>query len=889
MSNQRTSKSNSTDKQTDHSKSKQFGLLWRLFKKLLRLSLVLLPIAFAGLYLLYQHYAQDLPNFDQLHRYRPSLISRVYDRNGKEIGAFFKERRTLIPLQDVSPNLINAILSAEDADFYKHQGLDYKGMLRALLNSLKAGKLKGSGSTITQQTVKNILLNQEKSFRRKMKELILTYRLESQSNVSKDDILYLYVNTIYLGHGRFGVEEACQYYFGKSAKDISIAQAAVIAGIIQSPENHSPRKNKDNTLRRKAYVLKEMFENQKISKAEYEAAQKDPIHLIDVPPSYPSTAQWFVQEIKKQLIHFFETEKGLSKEDAEYLLSTGGYEIKTTLDLDLQVQAQAALVKALKDLDQRQKYYQIKKIYTPPQKIKREIEYTEVKKKKTIVKKRVVYEDVPDTGPSVQEIEKWQKQRETWFKKNGGLQNQQEIEGLFKEQTSTHLVFDLGNNRLGHLDIHYLQRIGTLKAGDVLTNLKIKSIQSDQVTLALDLPQGTMVSLNPLTREVLAIVGGSDYDLSPYNRALQAKRQLGSSFKPFLWGAALDQTQQKLNNADHIQGKVYHPAVLLLDSPEVYHIPGSPKWSPKNYDDTFDGEISMSYALAKSKNTVAVRLLQDIGLDQLKAFSQAAGISFANVSDEAYNLTLALGSLEITPLEQCNAFATLGADGKFDQPKWILEVKQGQDVIALPKELIPSPESMAQHLDENVVWVLREMMRAVILEGSGSALKNYPFEIVGKTGTSNESKDTWFMSTAGNLTVGAWIGFDQPKSLNQKTNEAGGKTALPVVKMFLENIQYPVENWRPMPSGVEMRFINPKDGLLLEPSAANGKMVSFLKGSEPKEYSEQQAEGSNEQDFFYGNQEETSNQDASTIAPTDQLIPSSQDPPAKKIKIEDLF
>jgi penicillin-binding protein 1A len=856
MSSKKTSKPKRRDIKVDDSKPKSSSWLWWIIKKMIGLTILMTPIIWTGLYYLYQHYAQDLPDFNQLQAYRPPLITRVYDRNGIEIGAFFKERRTLVPLEAVSKNLINAILSAEDADFYKHQGLDYKGMLRALLNSLKAGKLKGSGSTITQQTVKNILLNQEKSFRRKMKELILTYRLESQSNVSKDDILYLYINTIYLGHGRFGVEEACQYYFGKPAKEISIAQAAIIAGIIQSPENHSPRKNKDNTARRKAYVLKEMLENQKITQAEYETAKNEPINLVELPPSYPSTAQWFVQEVKKQLIKYFETEKGISKEEAEYQLSTGGYEIKTTLDFNLQQSAQSSLLQTLKSLDQRQKYYQIKKIYQPPAKIKKEIEYTEIKKKKTITKKKVVYEDVPDTGPTAKDIEIWQKKRSEWFKKNGELRNHQEIEALFIEKTNTHIIFDLGNQKRGALPISYQHRIGELKAGEVLTLLKVKSTQSQIVELELELPQGTIIALQPITREVLVMVGGSDYDFSPYNRAIQAKRQLGSSFKPFLWGAALDQTQQRLKDQNQLQAKLYHPAVLLLDSPEIYHIPGAPRWSPRNYDERYDGEISMSLALAKSKNTVAVRLLQDIGLDQLKQFAQASGISFANVSPEAYNLTLALGSIEITPLEQCNAFATLGADGKFDQPKWILSIKQGDQLLNLPPSLVPSHDTQVQNLDENVVWVLREMMRAVILEGSGSALKNYPFEIVGKTGTSNESKDTWFMSTLANLTTGAWIGFDQPKSLNLRSNESGGKTALPAVKLFLESIQYPVENWKPVPSGVEMRYINPKDGLLLDPNVPNGKMVSFLKGSEPKENSQQQAEGSSEQDFFYGNGEE---------------------------------
>lgn len=289
------------------------------------------------------YFGRDLPDYKSLGDYTPPQMSRVLDREGVQLGRFFEVRRTIVPFSEISSNMVKALLSAEDADFYEHQGLDYWGMLRAVYNSIRAGRLKGSGSTITQQTVKNILLTQEKTLARKVREVILTRRIESA--FSKDDILSMYLNTIYFGHGRYGIEEAARYYFAKHAHELDILQSATLAGLIQSPERHSPRRHPDSALRRRAYVLREMSQNNMISEEEYSRLLEAPLEIAPLPKVSQESAQWWVHYVGDTV----------SSHYGQVGLKTGGLTIKTTLDHRLQEAAQEAVREGLSALDRRQK------------------------------------------------------------------------------------------------------------------------------------------------------------------------------------------------------------------------------------------------------------------------------------------------------------------------------------------------------------------------------------------------------------------------------------------------------------------------------------------------------------------------------------------------------
>ena len=716
----------------------------------------------AGIFWWYGRGVAELDE-DRLKNYRPTQVTRIYARDGELIGELFEQRRTFIDYEDIPSHVENAFLAAEDADFYKHEGMDYMGMARALLKNLQAGEIKQGASTITQQVVKIFMLSPERTFERKVQELILARRLEQA--FTKKEILELYLNEIYLGHGRYGIEEASLFYFGKSVREIDLAQAAVLATLPKAPGRDSPIKNPDKAIERQKYVLGQMVEHGFCTQADAAAAQgqlrlADPGQREKV--KVVAGAEEFVDAVTEQL-----------REHYGDALPTLGAKVTTTVSLKLQADARASVLKGLQAIDGRNGY---------GRKLK----------------------------PASEEA-----QAEALAKGAGALSVGREVPGVVAAVEGETVTAKVGETLVAvavpagsRYDAPEQSLAEQFPVGAVV-QLRIVGEDAAEVFVG---PESAVVVADVATGEVLAMVGGSSYDRAQFNRALQAKRQPGSSFKPFVYGAAL-------------QSKEYTAATLISDSPEIYE-----KWKPTNFiRDRYKGDIRMRSALTSSVNTVAIKLADSVGIDKVHAFAKAAGIETA-LPD---NLSIALGTGEVTPFELCRAYLTLARGGERIEPTLIREVEApGGRGWVLPRE----PERV---LSEDVVFVLTSMMESVVKYGTGAKAKALGRPVAGKTGTSGDYHDAWFAGFTPRRVAVTWVGFDKPRKLGK--GETGGKAAVPI---WLETMKAAVEGepraFRPPPS-VLVRNIDKASGLLVPtgPAAADyqGKAMEeyFLAGTEPKD------------------------------------------------------
>ena len=720
----------------------------------------------------YLYFSRDLPDFHSLEEWRPPQTTRIHAADGTVLAELFRERRTVVPRDRISELVVQAILSAEDADFYRHEGLDYTGMARALYNSVKAGRLTGSGSTITQQTVKNLVLSPERTFERKAREIILARRIESR--LSKDDILTLYLNAIYWGHGRYGVQEAARFYWDKDAADLSLPQAAALAGIIQSPERLSPRKHPKRTKARRRFVLKEMAENGFITSAERDAAEGAPLALAKPPEArrapWVEDATWFVEVVRRQLVEAL----------GEDVVLTGGLRVSTTLDSARQQAAAKAVRVGLRALDSRQRFGR------------------------------------PEG--KVDNVARWRKQRARALGDSPPLGKV--VPARVESIDATALLLDLGvgRARVPRAEAARFARDGELPfaPGDLLTVRVRADGPRPPETMHAHLasaPQGALVVLDPRSHDVRALVGGYDHS-SAFDRATQARRQVGSAFKPFVWGAAYETRR-------------FTPATVMVDAPETWPIRPGKWWRPKNYTGKYRGPLPLADALAHSVNSVAVRLADEVGVPAVHAFARRAGLQGALVD----NLTVALASSDATPLELAGAYATIATGGQRSRPRFVVGVDSPHGPIAT--SLVEEP-AIEQAIPPDLAFLVRDSMRTVVTRGSGRRLKRFPRPVAGKTGTSNEARDTWFVALLPNVVAVAWVGFDTPRPLGKK--EAGSRTALPLVRRYLEAAEQEGPGWPDAPEGVVSRLVDPPTGKLAAPGAEGALEVNFLEGSEPTEH-----------------------------------------------------
>jgi len=719
----------------------------------------------AGMFWLYGA-DPNLPRITQLKDYKPKETTRILASDGKVIGELYEERRTFVTLDKVAPIMLQATIDAEDADFRTHGGISIVGMLRAIWVDIRSGRSRQGASTITQQVVKTFLLTPEKTVKRKLQEILLARRLEQA--LTKDDILTLYLNQIYYGGGRYGVEEAARFYFGKSALELNPGEAATLAGLPQSPERLSPFKHPDAAKARQTYVLEQLARHDHLSEADAQKYIDAPIQIVKNAEPYLDVAPEWIEAVKKEL----EKRYGPGVE-------TMGLTVKTTLDVGMEQAARAALESGVRALDERHGYR------GPASK---------VKPADVPARLKALTKEVPEAGPRVGDtydgiITAVSDEKKELTVDLGGWQG-------------TVFLGLPGDDRLNPAKKKPSERFAV---NDLVRVRRAPEIVKANA-LALELgPQSAMVVIDPTNRHVLAMVGGYDFHVGGFNRALRAKRQAGSSFKPYVYAAALDSGQ-------------FTPASIVNDAPEVYNL-----WKPKNYErEGFRGPVRLREALAESINTVAIRVIHDVTPAKAIEVAHALGIS-EELPDEP---SLALGSGVLTPLEHVNAYASFAVGGRFAPPVFIDSIDGAPEKAAEP----------VQAMRPEVAFLVTSMMESVIDHGTATLAKKLKREMAGKTGTSNSDKDAWFVGFTPDLVAGVWVGFDDMRVIGR--GETGAKAALPIWVDFMKvALKGRAAKAFVQPSGVVTARIDKRTGLLAAPGEAESDILNevFLEGTAPTE------------------------------------------------------
>ncbi len=649
-----------------------FRLLFRIFAVLTVLSTVGMTWVF------YRDLTIELPSVERLAHYVTPAATRIYADDGTLIGELYLEKRYPIPLDRIPPMVQQAFLSAEDADFYSHWGVNLAAVARAFFSNWHAGHTMQGGSTITQQVVKYLLLTQERSYRRKIQEIILALRLER--NLSKSDILTLYLNEIYLGSGAYGVEAAAREYFSKRTEDLSLSEAALLAGLPPAPSRYSPLKNWEQAKVRQRYVLERMIDEHYVSYAQAMEAWQEHLTLSPPPPSsYFSLAPYYVEHIRR----FLEKRYGGT---ATYQL---GLQVYTTVNLELQRAAEKALRDGIDVLCQR-------------------------------------------------------------------------------------------------------EHCGK---GDVPR------------------PEGSLLAIDLTSGQVKAMVGGYDFRTSQFNRATQAKRQPGSAFKPLIYAAALDHG--------------YTPASVVVDAP-ISFWDHNRYWTPHNYENQYFGPTRLRDALTFSRNVVTVKVAARLGTKYLTSYIPQLGIR----SHLQRNLSLALGTSEVTPLELARAYGVFATGGTLFEPLFITKITDGQD--GLLEEFTIKPK---QVISPETAYLITSMLKSVVERGTGKKVSALGRPVAGKTGTSNDFQDTWFMGYTPEMLTGVWVGFDEKRPLGDK--ETGGRVAAPIWLNFMQTAMgdRPVSDFA-LPEGISFAHINPRTGLRASPAGGPTILECFRRGTEPQAVTE---------------------------------------------------
>jgi penicillin-binding protein 1A len=741
---------------------------------------LLAALGAAGLAGMFWYYGSDpkLPRIATLQDYKPAQVNRVVTSDGELIGEIFEQRRSRVTFDELPESLVNAFVSAEDKGFWKHEGIDYIGMLRAALVNVREGKKKQGASTITQQVVKNLLLTPERSFRRKFQEILLARRLEK--TLSKEEILMLYANEIFFGHGRYGVQEASRYYFGKDVSELNVGESALLAGLPKGPNHYSPKKpkNHERAKDRQSYVLQEMMHNGYLTPEEAQRWIDEPIAVVAEANPEVGAAPEFVELAKAELMASIGAEG----------LTESGAEVVVTVDLKVQALARKALQENLRNYDERKGYGRpLKKLRE--NKIDLELVRMTKRMAKKGPKKGKVYQAIvlkahdPDAEITV----------DLGGYKAGILLTGDSESRYNPENKSASKRFPRGSV--------VRVMLGKVAAeGD--DEEKTPKHSEKQVVLAPG-PEGAVVIMDPKTRRVRALIGGYDTRLAGFNRATMAKRQAGSTFKPFVYAAAIDSGD-------------FTAASIVNDAPEVYDL-----WKPENYKKgAFSGPVRLRHALNKSINTVAIRVCHDIGPDRVRDLAHALGIQ----SDLPDGLALALGSGEVTPLELTNAFASFAAAGRYVAPL---------SVESLGGESHAAGEGV-EALRPEVAHIVLDMMRTVMTKGTGAKAASLGMDLAGKTGTSNNARDAWFVGMGPDVVIGVWVGFDDfRQELGSK--EGGSRTALPVFIDIMKELGSRSARF-PRPPGIEVLRIDEATGLLAADGAIEGSYEEvFLEGSAPTE------------------------------------------------------
>lgn len=755
---------------------------WPSIKRALKWSaigvLVLTAVVAAAVAITFWVYARDprLPSVSALKNYDPKQVTRIVvpGPGGKPelIGEIYTQRRTVVEYDDVPEMVVDAFVVAEDAGFWDHGGIDYRGMIRAFFVNLFSGEAKQGASTITQQVVKNLLLTPQKTFRRKMQEIILARRLESA--LSKEEIITLYLNQIYFGQGRYGVVEAARHYFGRELDELDVGQIAYLAGLPQAPETIS--KNKERGADRRAYVLNQMLRYDKIDEATVKKFIDAKVPEVEAGPS----------PVAPEVVDLVRAE--LRAEHGDTALDTLGAEVRVSIKPDLQRAARAALQERLRKYDAKHKVgIAIRKV--APDKVHAEL--VRLKKK------------LPAGGPQAGEV---------YAALITAVHDaDQEIEVDLGGWTA---AVPLAGDDTLRFNPDKKKPSERFAPGDVVEVVVPRGLGEaaasttkhggGRMARLAPGPEGAVVVIDIRTRKVLALVGGFDGRPGAFNRAVQAKRQPGSTFKPFVYAAAI------------ASGR-YTAASIVNDAPDVFDL-----WKPKNYGKCCEGPVRLRYALAKSINTVAIRVCHDIGPAAVAALANAMGVE----SELPEHLSLSLGSGEVTPLELTNAFATFAAGGVY-APARIIDAVDGK--------VAPTSEP-TQALAPEVAYVVLDMMTAVMQPGgtASDAGKGLKVTVAGKTGTSNDERDAWFVGMTPDYAIGVWVGHDDNRPLGAK--QTGGVVAAPVFVSVLKATGAKSKKFE-RPAGIAEVRIDKATGLLAAEGGPEDSSYQevFIAGTTPTE------------------------------------------------------
>ena len=661
-------------------------------------------------------YSTDLPQVDQLEHYRPSSITELYDDQGRTIGSFALQRRVVATYDDYPPVMRQALISIEDKDFYRHWGINVWRIAGAAYRDIRSGGRVQGASTLTMQLARNLFLSPDRSFHRKIQEALLAVQIERR--FTKPQIFTLYANQIYLGHGVYGFEAASQFYFSKPAKKLTLDEAALLAGLPKSPTYYSPITHPDHALKRRNLVINSMLEDGEITAQQATVAREQPIRL-ELAHDPDSLAPYFVEEIRRYLEGKYGSDQ----------VHEGGLKVFTSLDMDLQGAANRAVFDGLAAYDRRHGWRgRLQNVLTG------------------------------DVTMANYQHPDWESDPEI----------NSYVHALVTAVTpaSASVRFGRYSATLTPADAAWTRKrlSAILKPGDI-AYVKVLALNTDgraRVSLEEDSGvQGALVAIDNASGEIKAMVGGRDFNISKFNRATQALRQVGSSFKPYVYTAAIDRGAT--------------PDDTILDAPISSPMPTGPAYEPHNYDEKFEGTITLRRALAQSRNIPALKLADNLGIKVVIDYAHRFGIT----SNIPPYLPVALGAVEVTPMEQTSAFSVFPNDGVHITPRYITKVTDYEG-----RTLEENFPDVRDAVSARTARTLTAMLREVVLHGTGIAASTLKYPLAGKTGTTNNFTDAWFVGFSPSITCGVWVGYDEKKFLGAR--ETGARAALPIWMDFMK-------------------------------------------------------------------------------------------------------
>ena len=825
--------------------------LRRLAQLLLALGFLAVLVGAVGIGLFYALILRDLPELDSLDDYRPNLITRIYSANGEVIGELARERREIVPIEVVPEFLVKAFVAAEDDSFYTHAGLDFTGITRAAWANLRAGGIKQGGSTITQQVAKTFLLTSDRTYIRKIKDMVLAMRIEE--HLDKNEILYLYLNQIYLGSGAYGVEAAAQVYFGKSVEELTLAEAALIAGVVPAPSRYTPFNNPEFARARQLFVLRRMEEEGYISPEEHQLAVAEPTVLsprrID---EDRRVSAYFVEEVRRYLVNEFGEDEVL----------TGGLAVHTTLVVRDQHAAYSAVRTGLRAHDRRRGYRGPKR-QVPEEEWEATLEAIGEENGEGPWEKQAVVQALVIEVDDEAEIAR--------LGLGGGRETTLGLEEVAWAREPNPEVDGLATK----LDrVSQALRPGFLVEIEKTGEAFLEGAEDPVPTFTLfqePLAEGALVALDVESGDVRALIGGYSFDRSQFDRAIQSKRQPGSAFKPIVYAAALNEG--------------YSPATIVYDTPFVSSDTETGfVWKPHNYSEKFYGPILLRDALAKSRNLATIKILHDIGLRPVLRMAKSLGMD----SPLSYELGVGLGHSETTLGELVRVYGTFASGGRRLEPVFIREIlnrdgelldsdvqlirsklaAENEDGEAEPDEgsalrrvltdlrsedadedgegqdgRVKPLEPKDEGLEPEIAFLMSDLLQTVVQEGTGWRAKALKRPIAGKTGTTNEMHDAWFIGFTPEIVAGTWVGYDVAQPLGK--NESGSRAASPVFVDFMGRVlraKAPSEFH--VPEGIIFIRMDKKTGLLAPPGAQDYVFQPFREGNAPTELAAAETNGS---------------------------------------------